>query len=64
MLFRSFALIDFLKAIAASDPAEIKKAAIKLVKRMVIGVAIFILPTLLELLLAAAGVEFGTCDIG
>ena len=64
IIILAFALIDFLKAIAASDPAEIKKAAIKLVKRMVIGVAIFILPTLLELLLAAAGVEFGTCDIG
>ncbi len=59
----AFAIIDFLKAIAASDPAEVKKAATKLVKRMVIGVAIFILPTLLELLLAAAGVEFGTCGI-
>lgn len=64
IIILAFAIIDFLKAIAAVDPAEVKKAAIKLVKRMVIGVAILILPTLLELLLAAAGVEFGTCGIG
>lgn len=64
IIILAFAIIDFLKAIAASDPAEVKKAATKLVKRMVIGVAIFVLPTLLELLLAAAGVEFGTCGIG
>lgn len=59
-----FAIIDFLKAISASDPNEVKKAANKLVKRMVIGVAIFVLPNLLEFVLASAGVNFGTCGIG
>lgn len=60
----AFAIIDFIKAIASGDAAETKKAANKLVKRLVIGVAIFALPTILEFILAVAGVKFGTCGIG
>lgn len=63
IIILGFAIIDFIKAIASGDPAEIKKAATKLVKRLAIGIAIFVLPTLVELILAMAGVEFGTCGI-
>lgn len=56
-------IVDFIKATAAQDDSLIKKAANTLVKRMVIGVIIFVLPTLLEFILAIADIPYGTCGI-
>ena len=56
-------IMDFLKATASQDNNEIKKAATKLVKRMVIGIIIFVLPTLIELILRLADIKYGTCGI-
>ncbi len=63
ILILALSIVDFLKSISAHDEAEVKKAANKLVKRLIIGVIIFVLPTIIELLLHIAGFEFGTCDI-
>ncbi len=65
ILIIALAIIDFLKATASQDQAEIKKAANKLVKRLVIGTLIFVIPTILEFILGVAlGIEDGLCGIG
>lgn len=56
-------IIDFIKATAAQNEAEVKKAATKLVQRMIVGVIIFLLPTLIEFVLAIADIPYGTCGI-
>ncbi len=63
ILIIGLSVVDFIKALAAQDPNEIKKVTNKLGKRLIIGVLIFLLPTLLEVLLELAGIEFGVCDI-
>lgn len=57
-------VIDFIKALASQSQDELKKSANKLVKRIIIGILIFVLPTLLEFLLKIAGIEFGVCALG
>lgn len=57
-------IIDFIKAMATQNQDEIKKAANKMLKRCIIGIVIFVLPTVLELLLKQAGIEFGICSLG
>ncbi len=63
ILIIAFAIADFVKAMASQDEAEVKKSANKLVKRLVIGVLIFVLPTLIEYILSLAGLDYGTCGI-
>lgn len=63
ILIIAFAIVDFIKAMSSHDEAEVKKAANKLVKRLVIGVLVFVLPTIIEYVLGLAGIEFGTCGI-
>ena len=63
ILVIGLAIVDFLKAMSSHDEAEVKKASSKLVKRLVIGVLIFVLPIVIELLLQWAGIEYGTCNI-
>jgi hypothetical protein len=63
ILIIGLSVVDFIKAVAAQDQNEIKKAANKFAKRLLIGVIIFLLPTLLDLILDLAGVEYGTCGI-
>ena len=55
--------VDFVKALVSQDNSEIKKATSKMTKRLIIGIIIFLLPTLLELILNIAGIEYGTCGI-
>lgn len=63
ILIIGFAVIDFIKAMSSHDDGEVKKAANKLVKRLVIGVLFFVLPTLIEFILGLADIEFGVCGI-
>lgn len=63
LIIIGLSIVDFIKATAAQNDSEIKKAANKLVKRMIIGVIIFLLPTVLEFILYLAGIEYGTCGI-
>ena len=63
IIILGLSIFDYIKAITAQDAMEMKKASLKLAKRLVIGVIIFVLPTLLEVLLSLVGIEFGVCDI-
>lgn len=59
----ALAVADFIKALTAQSQDEVKKATNKLVKRLIIGILIFVLPTILEFVLKLAGIEFGVCAI-
>lgn len=56
--------IDVLGAVTSGDEKNMKDAQSKAVKRLIIGVVIFFIPTLVNLVLEWAGFAFGTCGIG
>lgn len=56
--------VDVLKAVTANDEKSMKDAQNKAIKRLLIGVVIFFIPTLVNLILKWAGFAFGTCGIG
>lgn len=60
VLILGLGVIDFIKGIAAQNQDEIKKAAIRFAQRIAIGIIIFLLPTLIDLILGIAG--FGLND--
>lgn len=57
-------ILDFVKAVAASDEKQINKAVSNAIKRVAIGVAIFFLPLLVDFILKLAGIASGTCSVG
>ncbi|MDO5569127.1 MAG: hypothetical protein Q4G04_03350 [bacterium] len=60
--------VDLLQALVAQDSDKMKKAQSKFIKRLIIGVVIFFVPTIvniaLNLLNGALGVDITTCGIG
>ena len=56
--------VDLTKAVIAQDDGAIKKAQSTCIKRIMIGVALFFVPLLLNLFLSYGGSIVGTCGIG
>lgn len=56
--------IDLAKAVVAQDDKAIKNAQSSAIKRIIIGVVIFFVPLVLQILLDFAGIATGTCGIG
>ncbi len=56
-------IIDFIKAITSQDKDLLKKAINTSVKRLIIAIIIFFLPTVIDFLLKLFGIEDGTCGI-
>lgn len=57
--------MDYIKAITSHDAEGLKKANSKFIKRLVIGVLIFLLPYILDFLFEAFGVyDIQTCGVG
>jgi len=57
--------MDYIKAITSHDAEDLKKANGKFVKRLVIGILIFLLPYLLDFIFEIFGVyDIQTCGIG
>ncbi len=57
--------IDYVKAITSHDAEGLKKANGKFVKRLIIGILIFLLPFLLDFLFETFGIyDLETCGIG
>ena len=52
--------IDFAKSIIASDDENMKKAERKLVVRLILAVAVFLIPTLVSVLLNVFGITTDT----
>ncbi len=57
-------IMDYIKALASQSQEDIKKANGRFIKRLIISVLIFIVPTLLEILLNWAGNAYGVCALG
>ena len=43
-----FGIVDFAKAIASSDDKAIKKSSLSLFKRLIVGICIFFIPTIVK----------------
>jgi hypothetical protein len=61
-----FGMGDFVKAVVAANEDAIKKAQSRFVKRLIAGIAIFFIPTLIELLFSFAPADLfgnGLCGV-
>ena len=56
--------VDMAKAVVAQDDNEMKKSQARSIKRLIIGLAIFLVPTVLDALLKLAGLAEGICKVG
>lgn len=57
--------IDYIKAIASSNADELKKANGRTIKRLIVGILIFLLPFLLDILFDLFGLyDLSRCNIG
>lgn len=56
--------VDIFKAVVAQDEKEMKSCLRHIVKRVAVGVAIFFVPMLINILFGFVGVANGTCGIG
>lgn len=56
--------VDVVQAVIAQEEKSMKEAQRRIIKRVMIGVAIFFVPILLDILLDFAGLATGTCGIG
>lgn len=55
ILIIGLSIIDYVKAVASHNQDDVKKTTGKLIKRLIIGLIVFLLPTLIEFLLGLAG---------
>ena len=56
--------VDFESAVISQEEKNMQAALSKVVKRVMIGVAIFFVPIIVDILLDLAGIATGTCGIG
>ena len=56
-----FSTIDYAKALSSNDSDEFKKANMKLLKRFIIGVIFFLIPTIVDIVLGI--IDSSTCGI-
>lgn len=61
VLIIGLGIVDYIKAMTAQSQDEVKKASTKLVKRLIIGACIFVLPTIIDFLLKVAEVNTELC---
>lgn len=55
--------VDIARAVTAQDDKAVKEALSSSIKRIIIGVVVFFVPTLINVLLEFAGNISGTCGI-
>ena len=55
--------VDMLSAVTSGDEKGVKEAQSRAIKRVIIGVVIFFIPTLVNFVLKMAGYVSGTCGI-
>ena len=56
--------VDLVKAVAASQEADMKKVRTRAIKRLIIGAFIFFVPTVVDYALYLVGISNGSCNIG
>jgi len=65
VLVIALSTIDYIKALTASNADEMKKVTQRTIKRVVVGLIVFFLPFLLDVLFHLFGLyDIGTCGIG
>lgn len=57
-------IVDLVKAVTAGKEDEMKAAQAKAIKRIIIGLVIFFIPLLVDVVLKIAGFASGICEIG
>lgn len=57
-------VLDIFKAVVAQDEKDMGVARGRAVKRVIVGMAVFFIPIILDLLLDLVGIASGTCGIG
>lgn len=55
--------VDMLSAVTSQDEKGMSAATSKSIKRLIIGVAIFMVPIILDVFLKIAGLSTGTCSL-
>lgn len=63
LLVLGLTIFEFTKAVISQDQDSLKKAGIIFVKRLIIMIVLFFLPTLINLLLKLIDINGGTCNI-
>lgn len=63
ILLLGLTIVDAVSALASQDAADVKKISSKFIKRLVISIIIFLLPTILNFILDLAGINCGTGGI-
>ena len=56
-------ILDFIKAIAAQNDDDMKKAQGKFVKRLIVAALLFLLPLIINFMLKTFGLYNSACDI-
>ena len=56
--------VDIVRAVVAQDEKDMQAAQAKAIKRVIIGLAIFFVPLIIDVLLDLAGLASGSCHIG
>ncbi len=57
-------VVDILRAVVAQDDKDMGQAQARAIKRVIVGMATFFVPLLLDIILELAGFASGTCGIG
>lgn len=63
ILLVALIILDMMKAVSSNDDKQVNDAKVKAIKRVVIGVLIYFLPMLVNVILKMAGIVTGTCGI-
>lgn len=56
--------VDMVRAVVSQDEKDMQAAQAKAIKRVIIGMAVFFVPLILDVLLDLVGIASGTCGIG
>ena len=56
--------VDIARAVIAQEEKDMKAAQAKAIKRIIIGLVIFFVPLIIDVLLDLVGLASGTCNIG
>ena len=57
-------MVDLLSAVTSGDDKTMKSAQGRAIKRIIIGLIIFFIPTIVNLIFSFVGITNGTCGIG
>lgn len=63
ILVTALSTLDIVRAVIAQEDKDMEAAKSKAIKRVIIGLAFFFVPIILDVLLDFAGISSGTCHL-